>query len=92
VSKISQNHIVDAQVAFDSALCYGYVAGVLDVIVIEDADFSSAGAARLCRPPDLNANTATEIVGKYLDGHPERRLASGYALVREALATAFPCR
>ena len=89
--RIRQDNRVTADEASNSSLCYGYVAGVLDVISADDAAVSPAGAERVCTPRDIHLETAVEIVAKYVDGHPERRLASGYTLVREALAAAFPC-
>lgn len=91
--KIRQNDRVNAQEASDSGLCYGYVAGVLEATSMEGTDISPSGLPRLCMPQDhLYTGTVTEIVARYVDGHPERRGASGYTLVREALAAAYPCR
>jgi hypothetical protein len=89
--RIKQGNRATAQQASDSGLCYGFTVGVLDSISLEGLVVSPAGAPRMCLPKGFNGNTAAEIVGKFLDAHPEQRALAGYGLVRGALAEAFPC-
>jgi len=58
----------------------GYVFGVTD---------SFDGVSYLI-PDHVNGNQIFDIVGKYLEAHPERRHLAAYVLVIDALAGAFP--
>lgn len=91
LSIMKQGGMGTVQQTFESGYCRGYVYGILDVINYENLSVSPV-LGRLCLPPGLNANTATEIVAQYVDTHPEQRTNAGYWLVRVALANAFPCQ
>lgn len=82
------------QTLFDAGTCQGYVMAVLDTMwmypeIVEQGEF---GIPPSCVPRELKTGAATEIVAQYVDRRPEERDATGYVLVRRALAHAFPCR
>ena len=45
----------------------------------------------LCLPEKLPASRAEEVVGAYLESHPEKRQKPAAFLVRKALEEAYPC-
>lgn len=54
----------------------GYVTGIADVAFYI--------------PPGATAGQVIDVVGKYLDSHPEERHEPGYVLVVRALGSVFP--
>lgn len=66
--------------AIDAGFYIGYVQGAAEALT--DV---------LCLPEKLSAAQAEEIVGKYLQAHPEKRKKHAALLVRNALAEAYPC-
>lgn len=74
----------------DWGIFTGYIAGVADA---EVADATTAGKnAPWCRPEGAVMSQYFDIVGRYLETHPERRQAHRVQLTIEALAEAWPCR
>jgi hypothetical protein len=86
------NRVVGAQQGYDAGLCYGFVTSMLDVINIDELSLPSKIGVRLCVPFGIDSSTATEIVAKFLDEHPELRSQAGYPLVLRAFANTFPSK
>jgi hypothetical protein len=85
--------VANAQDAYDSGFCKGMVYAVLDANAVHFDDIKTTDLfPRICITAGVNANDATEVVANYLDAHPEKRSLAAYYLVRQALATAWPCR
>ena len=68
--------------AFDGGQFDGYVSGVFD---------SAVGIA-LCVPADVKSGQINEVVGQFLETHPESRQRSAVLLATQALMKAFPCK
>ncbi len=66
--------------AIDAGFYIGYVQGAAESLT-----------DLLCLPEKLTASHAEEIVGTYLESHPEKRQKPASFLVRKALAEAYPC-
>jgi len=60
----------------------GYVSGVFD---------SAVGIA-LCVPADVKSGQIQDVVGQFLETHPESRQRSAVLLSTQALMKAFPCK
>jgi hypothetical protein len=86
--KMRQDGRILAKDGFDAGECYGYVVAILDRA---HADAASGVQAAFCANDSVNANDAVEVVARYLDLHPERRIYGAYFLVRDALAAGYPC-
>lgn len=86
--------IQSAHAAFDAALCYGFVVGILDKTSVDAGTsiVTATGIPRVfCTGESVNANDATEVVARFLDEHPQDRRLGGYFLVIRALSEAYPC-
>ncbi|MGC2049026.1 MAG: Rap1a/Tai family immunity protein [Gallionella sp.] len=68
--------------AYDGGQFDGYVSGVFD---------SAVGIA-LCVPADVKSGQIQEVVGQFLETHPESRQRSAVLLSMQALMKAFPCK
>jgi hypothetical protein len=68
--------------AYDGGQFDGYVSGVFD---------SAVGIA-LCVPADAKSSQIQEVVGQFLETHPESRQRSAVLLSTQALMKAFPCK
>ena len=75
--------------ALDGGFYAGYVSGVIDA----EAARKNAGVNPLwCAPSGWIYGQTFDIVGRYLESHPERRQLHRSILVYEALAQAWPCQ
>jgi Ssp1 endopeptidase immunity protein Rap1a len=74
--------------AFSSGICLGFVAGIADVMGTGSAILGS----KACIPEHGTAAQARDVVKRFLEQHPERRLYFATGLVADALADAFPCK
>jgi Rap1a immunity proteins len=76
--RIQQNRISNVD-AMESARFFGYVTSIADVGVVNI-------------PPTATVGQLIDIVGRYLDSHPEERHEVGAVLVIRALGSVFPLR
>ena len=72
----------------DDGLYMGYVAGVADA---ESARVGAGAKPIWCNPDGVTYGQTFDIVGRYLESHPERRQLDRAILIYEALAQAWPC-
>lgn len=91
MSLVRNQMIGSHQVNFDAGQCYAYIVAVLDTLAFEGQKPSSL-LPRFCMPSSVNANAAAEIVAKFADENPQERPNAANAIVRKALAAAYPCR
>jgi len=68
--------------AYDGGQFNGYVSGVFD---------SAVGIA-LCVPAGVKSGQIQEIVGQFLETHPDTLQRSAVLLTTQALMKAFPCK
>jgi len=68
--------------AYEGGLFDGYVSGVFD----------SAVGMVLCVPGDVKSGQIEEVVGQFLETHPESRQRSAVLLSTQALMQSFPCK
>ena len=82
------------QVLHDSALCLGYVMGVVDLVRAEgEQTFKTNKIAPICLPEGIPGDTITQLVARYLDQNPDPfRQLSGGEVVIVALARTSPCK
>ena len=82
------------QVLHDSALCLGYVMGVVDLVRAEhEQAFKTNKVAPICLPEGTIGVTLTDIVARYLDQNPAPFThLSGGEVVIVALAKTSPCK
>ena len=80
------NHYCESSLPdFDKGFCTGFVTSAW-------ADFISTREQRyFCDPPNATVEQATEVVQKYLVGHPEELHEEALIVVFHALDDAFPC-
>lgn len=71
--------------------CLGFIEGVLETTEIERLRGRTQYFQAFCIPRGTHPNAIAEVVLQYLEANPQRRSASGYALVRFALTSSFPC-
>ena len=70
---------------FDKGFCAGFVTSAL-------TDYVSTREQRyFCDPPNATVEQATQVVHKYLAGHPEELHEDALTLIFHALDDAFPC-
>lgn len=70
---------------FDKGFCAGFVTSAW-------TDYVSNREQRyLCEPPIATSEQATQVVQKYLVGHPEELHDDAQILILHALDDAFPC-
>lgn len=84
----------DPQVTYRAGLCLGAVMLFYDGISMRKVDAANAKLeyhGQFCEPSNANAKDLAEIVGNYVDQHPERRQNMGYVLIDLALRDKFPC-
>jgi hypothetical protein len=65
-------------------LVQGYCAGAVSGVVLTSPD--------ICAPSGWITGQAVAVVLRFLDGHPQRRNESFFALALEALVHAWPCK
>lgn len=80
---VMSGYVPCSQNVVDSALCGGYVRGVLD---------ATRDTLNICPSDDITASQVNLVVKKYLSEHPERLHLRGDMLIHEALNKAFPCK
>lgn len=72
--------------------CTGYAMGVADTAAEASAAGSIIGPFRVCRPEEVTASQARDVIVQFLQAHPaERRDHSAAGLALQALAAAWPC-
>jgi hypothetical protein len=69
---------------YEVAQCSGFVLGVVDTE-------SNRKESTFCLPEPVERRTVTDIVGKFLHDHPEKRPLAAYQVIIEAMTQAFPC-
>lgn len=86
--KKSQAGTGTPQNVLDSGYYMGYVTGIADAQAMRIA----AGAKPVwCEPKGAQYAQYFDVVGRYLEAHPERRKRQRAVLVYEALRQAWPC-
>ncbi|MBX4919991.1 hypothetical protein HJA76_09750 [Rhizobium bangladeshense] len=86
------NQTNDAQVAYNAGRCLGQVEMVADFDAIHRSSIAySVHFPKFCLPNGTNNGAIAEVVANYADSHPEQRSLAGYALIRRAMAVAWPC-
>jgi hypothetical protein len=68
------------------AMCFSFIAAVLEVV-----NNNSIYALKVCVPPLVTVQKATDLTGGWLQTHPEARIKAASLVITEALAHAFPC-
>lgn len=71
----------EGDVSFSTGLYIGYVKGVAE----------AGGDVMFCIPKGVQFGQIMDIVGQYLEQHPERRHMRALYIVTIALDKAFPC-
>ena len=64
-------------------LCMGYVMAASDALESQRL---------ICRPKEVTASQAEDVIVNYLRDHPEQRHLTAYSLAKLALMGAFPCK
>ncbi len=78
-------YCVSSLADFDKGFCAGFVTSAW-------TDYVSNREQRyFCDPPNATVEQATEVVQKYLAGHPEELHEEALIVVFHALDDAFPC-
>jgi len=72
----------DRSGAFETGLCLGYIAGVLDL---------GNHLTLICYPPSVTNGQIRDIVVSNLRAHPEERHVASDLLAVKYLSSAFPC-
>lgn len=83
----------DIDAVKDFTECLGYITGVAEVFEIQSAVAlrKNPEQAFVCFPPSSSKWQITQVVLKYLKGHPEELHLQAVTLLFPALAEAFPC-
>ncbi len=81
----------------EGMFCAGYVRGVLDDVwmqqkVPEAMGLKTSGSLNTCISDSVSNSQAVKVVIKYLHDNPARLQLPAGALIRLALANAFPCK
>jgi hypothetical protein len=71
-----------------AAAAAGFTVGVADVM---DERLDTRTNFKFCIPNRVNQGQLIDVVLSHLEKYPERRHMSGWSLVEEAYAAAFPC-
>jgi hypothetical protein len=75
--------LLDSRDGFEHGLAYGYIEATSDL---------ARDLKMICTPPRVTYGQMLDIVGKFLNDHPERRHERKPDLVLDALIAAFPCK
>jgi len=73
-----------------TALCVGYVTGVLDGF-LSFQSWRPSKVNQICLPEAVEAGQAVKMVMKYIDAHPEELHLPAPDIVWAAMHDAFPC-
>jgi hypothetical protein len=71
--------------------CWGYVAGIADVMSSNKRSSNSINGRMACVPDEAPVMQLRDVVVHFLQEHPKDRHAPASELVAGALAQAFPC-
>ena len=64
-------------------LCLGYVMAASDALESQRL---------ICRPKEVTASQAEDVIVNYLRDHPEQSHLTAYSLAKLALMSVFPCK
>ena len=71
----------------DATFCFGYIAGVLDVLRL----WNATNVKHFCIPEDVTNGQLHKVIKKWLDNNPEKLHWRADIIINNALIDGFPC-
>jgi hypothetical protein len=73
----------------ESAVCIGYIAGVVDALLY--AQERKLSPMLICLPKRIGAGTIKDVIQRHLEDHPEERKYSAASTIHAKLHELWPC-